>query len=712
MMGIRKIWAAALVLGTAVQGFAQQHPNIMLTKANIAAVRQGVAKYPLLRSSFNEVKQQADRAIAKGIDVPVPKDGAGGYTHEQHKQNYQSMNACGIAYQVTGDKKYAAFVKDMLLKYAAQYESWPQHPKKKSNQIPGKIFWQCLNDFVWQVYTIQAYDLVHDAIPAGDRATIEQHLFMPILHYFTNECKETFDLIHNHGTWCLSAVGMTGYVINKPDYVQMALKGSAKDGKTGFLAQLDQLFSPDGYYTEGPYYQRYAMLPFVIFAKTIQQNQPQLQIFKYHNSILSKAIDASLQLTYTNGAFFPVNDAMKDKTFQSEELVYGVDIAYADIKSQADLLDVAKQQKRVMVSDAGLRVAKDIAAGKAKPFQYRSAWLSDGNKGDEGGLGILRSGPNTDQQCILLKAASQGMGHGHFDRLNLLYYDNGGEIFSDYGSARFLNIESKFGGDYLPENKTWAKQTVAHNTLVADETSHYGGELKNAEKYHPELLKFAASEQLQVISAEEDHAYDGIKMQRTSILFKVPGLDKDLLIDVVRGLSGKDHQYDLPFWYQGHITDQSFKTNVVTNNLKALGKKDGYQHLWLNSQSNLHNGDDHITILNNLRFYTIHIAADSAMQVKLVTLGANDPNMDLRTEEKAFILSKPKAANQTFVTVTETHGRTDPTGETTTGAASNVSDLKVLKDDETQTIFAFRVKQKAYKLTINYTNKNNFIQIN
>lgn len=701
-----------MVLGTAVQGFAQQHPNIMLTKANIAAVRQGVAQYPLLKSSFNEVKQQADRAIAKGIDVPVPKDGAGGYTHEQHKQNYQSMNACGIAYQVTGDKKYAAFVKDMLLKYAAQYEGWPQHPKKKSNQIPGKIFWQCLNDFVWQVYTIQAYDLVHDAIPTGDRATIEQHLFMPILHYFTNECKETFDLIHNHGTWCLSAVGMTGYVINKPDYVQMALKGSAKDGKTGFLAQLDQLFSPDGYYTEGPYYQRYAMLPFVIFAKTIQQNQPQLQIFKYHNSILSKAIDASLQSTYTNGAFFPVNDAMKDKTFQSEELVYGVDIAYADIKPEADLLDVAKQQKRVMVSDAGLRVAKDMAAGKAKPFQYRSAWLSDGNKGDEGGLGILRSGPNTDQQCILLKAASQGMGHGHFDRLNLLYYDNGGEIFSDYGSARFLNIESKFGGDYLPENKTWAKQTVAHNTLVADEISHYGGELKNAEKYHPELLKFATGEQLQVISAEEDHAYDGIKMQRTSMLFKVPGLDKDLLIDVMRGLSGKDHQYDLPFWYQGHITDQSFKTNVVTNNLKALGKKDGYQHLWLNSQSNLHNGDDYITILNNLRFYTVHIAADSAMQVKLVTLGANDSNMDLRTEEKAFILSKPKAANQTFVTVTETHGRTDPTGETTTGAASSVSDLKVLKDDEMQTIFAFRVKQKAYKLTINYNNKNNFIQTN
>ena len=221
--------AAAYALLLSLQLLAQPHPNLMLTKAGLPAVRLGCKQYPLLKSSFAAVQQQADRALARPIDVPVPKDGAGGYTHEQHKQNYQNMVACGLAYQVTQQKKYADYVKSMLLKYAAQYESWPLHPKRKSNQIPGKIFWQCLNDFVWQVYTIQAYDLVHDAIPAADRATIEQHLFMPILTYFTKDCYETFNLIHNHGTWCLAAVGMTGYVINKPDYVQMALKGSNKE---------------------------------------------------------------------------------------------------------------------------------------------------------------------------------------------------------------------------------------------------------------------------------------------------------------------------------------------------------------------------------------------------------------------------------------------------------------------------------------------------
>jgi cysteine synthase len=37
----------------------------------------------------------------------------------------------------------------------------------------------------------------------------------------------------------------------------MALYGAEKNGKAGLLAQLDGLFSPDGYYNEGPYYTRY-----------------------------------------------------------------------------------------------------------------------------------------------------------------------------------------------------------------------------------------------------------------------------------------------------------------------------------------------------------------------------------------------------------------------------------------------------------------------
>jgi hypothetical protein len=689
---------------------AQTHPNLMLTAGNIPAVKAGCNDYPLLKKSFQEIKAKADKALSEKMDVPVPKDGAGGYTHEQHKNNSANILACGIAFQITGEPKYAAYIKNMLLLYASQYEQWPKHPKQKSNQIPGKLFWQCLNDFVWQVTVIQGYDMAYNAIPASDRATIEQHLFVPIMKYFTQDCKETFNLIHNHGTWCLAAVGITAYVINKPEYVEMALKGSDKDGKAGFLKQLDELFSPEGYYTEGPYYQRYAIMPFVIFAKAIQQNQPSLNIFKYRNNILAKAIHAALQSTYTTGNFFPINDAMKDKNFVSDEMVYGVDIAYADIEPEADLLDIARQQNKVIVSNAGLALAKAIADGKAKPFNYKSTFLSDGAKGEDGGLGILRYGSNASQQCLLLKAASQGMGHGHFDRLNILYYDNGAEVFSDYGSARFINIESKFGGDYLPENKTWAKQTIAHNTITVDQTSQYNANLKNAEASHAALVHFEVKDNLQVISGREDKAYPGVGMLRSSILFKPEGYTKALMIDVFQVNSTTEHQYSLPFWYQGVITDASFKFSAATTELKAMGKDNGFQHIWLNSDNSITDESSYITMLNDNRFYTTHFTSTSPLQVKLVTLGAGDPNMNLRNE-RGFILEQKKSGSQAFISITETHGKTDPTAETTTGAKSTIGALKVISNDAQGTTFTFTAKGKSYTCKLDYSSKDKFIQI-
>jgi len=688
---------------------AQTHPSIMLTKANVAAVKKGVNTYPLLRQSYQTVKNAADKALAEPIVVPVPKDGGGGYTHEQHKKNYSNMLNCGVAYQISGEKKYADYVKNVMLNYASQYEKWPLHPKRKSEEDGGRIFWQSLNDFVWQLYTIQAYDLVYDGIPATDRKTIEEKLFVPILKFFTEDRYDVFNKIHNHGTWNLAAVGITGYVLNKREYVEKAIKGSNKDGKTGYLAQIDQLFSPDGYYMEGPYYQRYALLPFVLFAKAINNYEPSRKIFEYRDKLLSKAIHTSLQTSYTDKTFFPLNDAIKDKTYESVELVYGVDLAYADIKAEVDLLDIAKQQNRVIVSDAGLKVAADLAAGKAVPFKYQSLWIKDGGKGDEGGLGILRSGANTDQQCVVLKAASQGMGHGHFDRLNLLFYDNTTEIFPDYGAARFLNIDTKNGGGYLPENNTWAKQTVAHNALVVDQTSHFNAKLGPADKASPTLLYFSNQPNLKVVSAKEAKAYADVTMLRTSALVKVEGLDKPLLIDVMQAQSAKNHQYDLPFWYKGQLVNTSFPVTAKANQLTALGDKNGYQHIWLNASNKLENKAGLVGLLNKNRFYTTHFVSDNPLEVKLLSIGANDPEMNL-VDGKAFMLSS-SGQNQTFVSITETHGGTDPINETVSSALPSVSELKLIKSDAQQTMISFKVNDKTYTYQINYTEKQNYISL-
>ena len=115
----------------------------------------------------------------------------------------------------------------------------------------------------------------------------------------------------------------------------------------------------------------------------------------------------------------------------------------------------------------------------------------DGVKGDEGGVSVLRNGKGKDLTTLIYKYTSHGLSHGHFDKLNINLYDKGNEVLTDYGAVRFISVEQKFGGRYLPENKTYAAQTIAHNTLVLDEESHFNGKENESGKHHSE--KFFSS---------------------------------------------------------------------------------------------------------------------------------------------------------------------------------------------------------------------------
>ena len=417
------------------------------------------------------------------------------------------------------------------------YPTLPLHPKRKvGKQNPGKLFWQSLNEAVWLVHTSQAYDLILSTLTTEEKATIEQGLFYPIVKFLSVDSPKTFNKVHNHGTWTTAAVGMTGYVLNEPEWVEQALYGLDKSGKGGFLKQLDVLFSPQGYYNEGPYYQRYALMPFVTFAKAIQTNEPERGIFNYRDNIVLKAIDTTIQLSY-NQLFFPINDAIKDKGIDTIELVNGVTIAYG-LTQEPSLLDIAQQQNQILLTGDGLKVAAALDQNLEQAYQFDSIAFGDGSDGKQGALVIMRQEKNGNQ-AVLFKAAAQGLGHGHFDKLTWQLYDKGEEIVSDYGAARFLNVEAKFGGRYLPENKTWAKQSVAHNTVVVDEQSHFDANVKVGNAFHPELVFFEDKQDITISSAYIDTAYQGVSLQRTLALINLPSLSQSLVIDVFDVISSK-----------------------------------------------------------------------------------------------------------------------------------------------------------------------------
>ena len=653
---------------------------VLVTAAQWQQMASDGARYPWFAKEQARNKAMLEKMMKAGIDVPFPKDKGGGRTHEQHKRNYQALLAAGTLYRLTGDTAYVDYARRMLLEYATLYPTLGPHPEGRG-QIPGRVFWQVLNDSVWLVNAVQGYDAIRDALPAKDRQTIDDNVFRPMAEFLASEPKN-FDQIHNHSTWAVAATGMTGYVLRDQELVEKSLRGSRKDDEFGFLRQVDLLFSPYGYYEEGPYYQRYALAPFLLFANAIERNEPQRRIFERRDGVLLKAVDVLVQSSY-DGLFFPINDAILDKGVDTEELVAGIGIAYS--RSGDDrLLSVAEQQGRLLLTPEGLKVAQGLAAGKAKPFDYTPMLLRDGPDGDKGGLAILRMGGERGQ-ALVQKDTMQGMGHGHFDKLNWLFYDNGQRVVTDYGSARFLNVEAKRGGIYLAENRSWAKQTIAHNTLVVDEKSHFNGDWKVGEEHAPTVRFFEAGKDTQVASATMRDAYPGVVFTRTQALLKHPELGLPVVLDLLQVSADKAARFDLPLHFNGHIVSTGFQAERFVDQRPVLGRENGYQHLWLDARSQAGSDPRTLAWLLDGRFYSYRFGSSAPSQALLVESGANDPEFNLR-REPALVQRVDGQRAVSFFSVLEPHGEYNGTAEYVHGADSQIRDLKRARGSDAELV--------------------------
>lgn len=695
---------------------AQKHPNLILTVDGVKSVRANMGKVSLFDQTVATVRSQVNAEIESGIDVPVPKDLAGGYTHERHKQNFFMMQKAGVLFQITGEEKYAIYIRDMLLQYADLYPTLGKHPAERS-YARGKMFWQCLNDANWLVYTSQAYDCIYDWLDANTVKKLNSELFRPYAEYISVENPQFFNRIHNHSTWGNAAVGMIGLVMGDEELVKWALYGldqqvpgdivKDNDGgsirlkgqkEAGFLAQLDHAFSPDGYYTEGPYYQRYAMYPFLIFAQGLANKQPELGILDYRNGLLIKAVDALINQTNAAGEFFPINDAQKGMSLGSRELVNAVSMAYFYGGNNPQLLSIIEDQGRVPLNDSGLAAAKAIAEDKAQPYQYKSIELSDGAKGDEGAIGVLRK----DNLTLMMKYAKHGMGHGHFDRLGFLLYNGADEVVQDYGSARWVNIEHKDGGGYLKENTSWAKQTIAHNTLVIDKDSHFDGKVADAEETSGTPYYFSSADGIEVVSAKELNAYEGIQMQRTMAIVNIDELENPLVIDLFSVQAPEGTRYDLPLYYMGELmsTNQQFE---MQNDLSPMGKESGYQHLWLEGQAAINNESFRMTWFNQKNFYTVTSAIQEGDRALLTRIGANDPNFNLRRD--AGLIHRRTAGNTLFANLYETHGEYSYSDEIPVNSFTSVSAIKVLHESADYATVSFELENgSTYLFSVSQNN--------
>ncbi len=660
----------------------------LCTVSEMGALRQRPAGQPgLMAKSIAAMVARVEPHLSQPSDIPGHGE-AGSYEHNQHQLNCKLCEEAGSLFQITGEQRYAECAVDLLSRYADCYLDLGFQSAKNTNPA-GRIFHQILNENMWLLSMSIGYGCIKNTLSTKRQNHIETQLFRPVVEMMTQRYDYDFGTIHNHGLWGVAAVGTCGLVIGDDSYVAVAIDGLKGDRSSGgYLAEIEKLFAPSGYYIEGPYYHRFAIRPLLIFAEALHTHRPDLDIYNVCDQRIGTTIKALLSLVYPNGRLPALNDASLTMGIQDEGLLIAASVYNARYGDDPAVHALARQQNQVWVHPTGLALAAsaDKLTKGTLPF-WPSAELNEGPEGDKGAQGFLRCrASDGDISQVSMNYGQHGMDHGHFDTLGINLFNRGDELLREYGFARWLNVEPKFGGRYLPENKSWARQTLAHNCVVVDQQSQNCADLTRADRVHGLPHFFAGSGPVQAMSAFANDHYPGVAMQRTVLLIEHELLSTPLLVDLFRLNSDGEHDYDYAVQYSGQICDTNADYTPDTDQWSVLGSGEGYQHLMGVAQARL-TAPTRVTWLQGNRFNTWLSAAEQG-ELVFAQLGGNDPSFNLRRE--TTMLLRQKGKRHLFASAFETHGFFDEPTERCSGARGEFDEIRTLGHDDMASVIELR----------------------
>src|SRR5690554_549329 len=97
-----------------------------------------------------------------------------------HLQNRIYLTACMYLYVATDEKKYAIYIRDMMLDYASKYLTYLNHDTvRKTGPWGGKMFGQSLDEAVWASDVCPAYMIARQVMNADEIQKIESGYLIP-----------------------------------------------------------------------------------------------------------------------------------------------------------------------------------------------------------------------------------------------------------------------------------------------------------------------------------------------------------------------------------------------------------------------------------------------------------------------------------------------------------------------------------------------------
>ena len=530
---------------------AKAAPSLMFRAEDLPAIRRRLTEDPDAKAWWEGFRKALDANVAKGVKVPpcgaqwyhwysCRKCGAqlrgesptrhvcakcgevhSGWPYDdaywfpfQHQCGYMVRDA-GVAWAITGERRYADVAKGLLLDYAKVYLSWPRHDNwsKATDRNPdaARAFSQVLDESVWMIDLVRGFDAISGTLTEEERQTIFARVFRPAADIIYTRDDVGRPILGNHQCWHFSAYALAALVMGDAARVRESI-----DGLSGWKYQLSRGILEDGCWYEGAWgYQFYTMsslAPYFTALRNLGYEPP---------AAFKRLFDSPFGQLAPDWFLPAVNDTARVRFAPG---------ALADLYEQAwtwwgDPQHgwwVAQQPRRTMAYALWGRPARKDAA--FTPPASRNFGSS--------GLAVLRSrspaakGPLPDNM-LAMDYGPHGGWHGHHDKLQLLLWGRGRMWGEDPGCIAYGN----------PRHWGWYRSTLAHNTLAMDG--------RNQAPAQGRLVGYAAGGNAAVVAADSGEAYPGATVRRATALVD------DIVLDFAEARADSAHEWEWAFHARG-----------------------------------------------------------------------------------------------------------------------------------------------------------------
>ncbi len=435
----------------------KSRPRLFFTAERIKNLHERASKESVFKEAVDDILKRADRLLEANLVSKEYAEGGSGQHGNYHRPSRQISDmgpTLGLAYQMTGDKRYARKLRDAMIHYGG-FSRWAgdahHDPPWHSELNTARFCYGYAN----------GYDSIYEFLSEDERKTIAESMvrlgILPTLDDWVLGEKRIHALDsmgHNWWSVCVSMAGLAALslVDDHPQAEDWAQHISDVFPEWFYyqgniLQNKPANFDTKGAFYESVNYAEYALSEYLLFRLA-------------YSNVFGKSSAPDIPLLEDTGDFFvhscyPASDSIMSTNFGDSSLrAKGAQTIQLLLANGYEKPEYHWYLKR---TDRGLSDPVGLVYDKLNPRQALPADFTESMLYPDIGWAVLRSSWHDDATMLAIKSGI-AWNHAHPDAGSFILFHQGVPLIIDSGNCSYSRREYT----------RYYRHSKAHNVILTD----------------------------------------------------------------------------------------------------------------------------------------------------------------------------------------------------------------------------------------------------